>query len=176
MTDPLPTLFWHLPCAQYARALLNVQLVFVFTHHGVTSEEGTYVSVLHIAHLTFVWLFNGIFGFVWYVTFPKEALENGHGPDPGWIVIFGLCIFIGILYGLELYGALFDEEQNPDNMRTFIINRFREALPDYATDIFSEGISVVLFQLLTTTNQLVLCDGGKALADVLNRTTPQVNG
>ena len=142
----------------------------------MTSEEGVYKSVLHTAHLTLVWLLNGIFGFVWYFTFPNEALENGHGPDPGWIVVFGLCLLIGSLYGLVLYGKLFDEERNPDNMRTFIINRFRETLPDYATDIVSEGISVVLFQLLTTTNQLVVCDGGKALADVLNSTTFHVNG
>ena len=156
--------------------MFHVQMAFVFTHHGVTSEEGAYVSVLQHVHLTFVWLLNGIFGFVWYFTFPKEALENGHGPDPGWIVIFGICLLVGIIYGLVLYGKLFDEEQNPDNMRTYIINRFRETLPDYATDIVSEGISVVLFQLLTTTNQLVLCDGGEALADVLNSTTLHVNG
>ena len=85
-------------------------------------------------------------------------------------------LHIGSLYGLELYGMLFNKERNPDNMRTYIINRFRETLPDYATDIVSEGISVVLFQLLTTTNQLVVCDGGKALADVLNSTTFHVNG
>ena len=155
---------------------MNVEMVFVFIHFGVTSEEGAFTSVAQQAHLTFVYLFNGIFGFVWYATFPKEALDIGNAPDPGWIAVFVICVLVGILYGIELYGILFDKERNPDNMRTYIINRFREALPDYATDIFSDGIGVVIFQMLTTTNQLVLCDGSKAVADALNRTTLDVNG
>ena len=155
---------------------MNVELVFVFIHFGVTSEEGAFTSVAQQAHLTFVYLFNGIFGFVWYATFPKEALDIGNAPDPGWIAVFVICVLVGILYGIELYGMLFDEERNPDNMRTYIINRFREALPDYATDVFSNGMSVVIFQLLTNTNLLVLCDGSQAVADALNSTALDVNG
>ena len=150
--------------------------MFAFIHFGVTSEEGAFTSVIYNAHLTSVWLLNGIFGFVWYATFPKEALDIGNGPDPGWIAVFLVCVLVGSLYGIELYGMLFDEERNPDNMRTYIINRFREALPDYATDVFSDGIGVVIFQMLTTSNQLVLCDGSKAMADALNSTTLHVNG
>ena len=131
----------------------TISFLLVCVHYGITAEEGAYISTLWFAHVSLVFLLNGIFGLVWWASKPVDYRD-----DIGWPGFFCVYLVVGVSYTFAGTYTM-----KPDFVRCNIIAYYGDKLGEFAIERVVAAFGGILpFQMLTIANSYLSCADARA--------------